>query len=168
MGSRKMSWLSATHPEAPRVSQIFSFGHETGDISEQLVKVPVLQDNFAETTVLHLFGNPNPNLSVSVSSPHDVATFRILVEGDDPCCPWSIFRSTSVTSAPSVNLLSGRLVAETQVQNRVSGHKTRIEKGRKGGSKGKWRIYQKGETRRRTCYQMWKRNLENLCCSCPQ
>ena len=37
-------------------------------------------------------------------------------------------RSTSVTLTPSVNPLSGRLVTETKVQNRVSGHEMRIER----------------------------------------
>ena len=41
------------------------------------------------------------------------------------------FRSTSVTSTPSVNLMNGRIVAETQVLNRVSGHETRIERDEK-------------------------------------
>ena len=38
-------------------------------------------------------------------------------------------RSTSVTLTLSVNLMRGKVVAETWVQNRVSGHETRIEKG---------------------------------------
>ena len=44
--------LAIDHPSrcTSDVSDFFSFGHETGDISEQLVKVPVLLDNFAETT----------------------------------------------------------------------------------------------------------------------
>ena len=37
------------------------------------------------------FGLKNPNLSVSVSSPPNLATFRILDEGDDPCCPGNMF-----------------------------------------------------------------------------
>ena len=49
VGSRKMAWLSTTHPDAPRMSYIFSFGHETGDISEQHAKDPVIRDNLAET-----------------------------------------------------------------------------------------------------------------------
>ena len=39
-----------------------------------------------------------------------------------------VFRTILVTSTPSVNLMNARIVAETQVQNRVSGHKTRIER----------------------------------------
>ena len=53
-------------------------------------------------------------------------------------------RSTSVTLTPSVNPSSGRLVAETQEQNRVSGHETRIERDEKVVQKENWRICQKG------------------------
>ena len=55
-----------------------------------------------------------------------------------------LFRPIVGTSTPSVSLMNGNIVAETQVQNRVSGHETRIYKGRQGWSKGTWRIHQKG------------------------
>jgi hypothetical protein len=38
------------------------------------------------------FGNLNPHLHVSVSSPPDVAAIKVLAEGDDECFPWSIFQ----------------------------------------------------------------------------
>jgi hypothetical protein len=64
-----------------------------------------------------------------------------------------------VTLTLSVNLMSGKVVAETWVQNRVSGHEMRIERDEKVVPKEKC-VFVKGETRRRTCYQMWKINLE--------
>ena len=49
MGSRKMTWLSTTHPDAPRMSQIFQLWARNWGISEQHAKAPVSQDNCAET-----------------------------------------------------------------------------------------------------------------------
>ena len=42
-----------------------------------------------------------------------------------------LFRSILVTSTPSVSLMNGNIVAETQAQNSVSGHETRIERDEK-------------------------------------
>ena len=39
-----------------------------------------------------VFGDLNPHLSVSISSPPDVAAIRLLAEGNEVCCPWSIFQ----------------------------------------------------------------------------
>ena len=55
------------------------------------------------------------------------------------------FRSTSVTSIPFVNLLSGRPVVDTQVQNRVSGHETRIERDEKVVRKGNGACIKRGD-----------------------
>ncbi len=38
------------------------------------------------------FGEVNPQLSVSVSSPPDVATIGLIAEGGVPSCPWSVLQ----------------------------------------------------------------------------
>ena len=76
---------------------------------------------------------------------HDVATFRILAEGDEVCCPWSIPKSTSEILAFSVSPMSGKVVAETWVQNRVSGHEMRIEKDEKVAQKENGEFIRKGD-----------------------
>ena len=45
--------------------------------------------------------------------------------------PGVFFRLILVTSTPSVSLMNGNIVAETLVQNRVSGHETRTERDEK-------------------------------------
>ena len=59
--------------------------------------------------------------------------------------PGAYSRSTSATLTPSVNPLSGRLVAETQVQNRVSGHEMRIERDEKVVQKENGAFIRKGD-----------------------
>ena len=54
-------------------------------------------------------------------------------------------RSTSVTLALSVNPLSGRLVAEILMQNRVSGHEMRIERDKKVVQKENGAFIKKGD-----------------------
>ena len=61
--------------------------------------------------------------------------FRILDEGEDPCCSWSICQIILVTSTLSVSLMNGNVVAEIQVLNRVSGHEMRIKRVEKVGLK---------------------------------
>ena len=88
------------------------------------MKVDVARKTFAESMVWNsCFGNWNPHLSVSVSCPPDVATIKVLAEGDDDCCHWSISRSVSATLQLFVNIMNGRLAAEARVKYRVSGHK---------------------------------------------
>ena len=54
-------------------------------------------------------------------------------------------RSTSVTLTLSVNLMSGKVVAETWVQNRVSGHERRIERDEKVVQKETGAFIRKGD-----------------------
>ena len=113
-------------------------------------------------------GERNPHLSVSVSSPPDVATFKILAEGNEVACPWSIFQ----INFGDINTFRQSFEWETRRRNTGAEPRERSQdenrKGREGGSKRTMAHLSNRETRRRTCYQMWKRNLVNLCCSCPQ
>ncbi len=145
MGSRKMIWMSTTHPEAPRMSQIFqlwarNWGHiraacESSCLTWQLCR---------EYAIEICFGERNPHLSVSVNSPPDAATFQILDEGGDPCCPWNI----SQMICGDINTF--RQSYEWEHRHRNQGaeprERSRVEnsKGRRGGSQGKWRIHHKG------------------------
>ena len=117
-----------------------SSGHETGDISERPVQVPALRSLQVcrEYGIDMCFGERNPHLSVSVSSPPDVATFffRILDEGEDPCCPWSIFQ----INFGDINTFRQsyeweRRRKQIQVLNHVSGLEMRIERVEKVGPK---------------------------------
>ena len=108
MGNRKTTWLSTTHPEAPRMSQIVqlwarNWGHIRATCETSCLTWQVCRDYGIEIC----FGIKNPNLSVSVSSPPDVATFQILEERDDPCCPWSAFQINvgDIKHLPSVLLM---------------------------------------------------------------
>ena len=54
-----------------------------------MVPDPVLRGYFNESLTFSEYRDVH--LYLSVSSPPNVATFWILAEDDDPCCPWSIF-----------------------------------------------------------------------------
>ena len=56
-----------------------------------------------------------------------------------------ISRSTDVTITLSVSLMNGKLVAETWVQNRVSGHEVRIDKDKKVVHKENGAFIKKGD-----------------------
>ena len=91
------------------------------------------------------FGTLNPQLSVSVSSPPDVATFRILAEGSQVACPWRIFQvnfGDINTFRQSFEWESRR---KNQELNRVSGREMRTRREKKVDHKANGVFTEKGD-----------------------
>ena len=132
-----MKWLSSTHPDPSRMSQIFQlWARNWGDTSEPHAKVEVSHNYFCRE---YWFGVLFLAISIPISQSQSVLnlmcqlsrlsqkTMTTVVHG-----AYARFTLVLVIPRPTVIPLSGKVVPEAKVKNRVSGHEKRTEKGKNG------------------------------------
>ena len=130
-------------PQGCRI--FFSCGQGTGDISELPVKVAVSQKNCAESMDWKFVLAIGSRISLFQLVLHLMLRLsKFFPRVRTRVVPGSSSRFTSVISQPIVNPMSGKIVAEARVKNRVRGHAKRTGETEKGVQKENCGLTRKG------------------------